>query len=326
MHFRNGAVAFSYITMLLLVLVDQGVVGLDDPLANWLPELPDADRVTLRMLTNMTAGYQDYVANQQLIEEFYANPFRHWTPQELIAIGLSAPRAFEPGTNWAYSHTNWVILGLALEKIGGKPLASLLHEFVLAPLGLNNTASWPTAVVPDPALHAYSSERREQLRIPHGTRFYEESTYWNPSWTTAEGAVQTTNIYDMATTAVAVGQGTLLSPQSHEAMVTGRLGFGRPLAGCFNCFTLTPDYNYGLGVVLTRSWLLQNPLFAGAGAVDAYLPSRRIAIAVATTFTEQAFDDQGNLKHGNASQNVFAAIGAYLAPDEAPPPPSGRQD
>jgi CubicO group peptidase (beta-lactamase class C family) len=327
MHFHNGSVVFSYMSMLLLVWVDQGVVSLDDPLSNWLPELPDAERVTLRMLTNMTAGYQDYVANQQLIEAFYANPFRQWTPQELIAIGLAAPRVFEPGTNWAYSHTNLVILGQALEKIGGKPLASLLQEFVLAPLGLNNTATWPTAVVPEPALHTFSSERREQLGIPRGTRFYEESTYWNPSWTTAEGAIQTTNIYDMATTAVAVGEGTLLSPASHQAQVSPfPLGFGAPQAGCFNCATLTRDYNYGLGVVLTRSWILQNPLFAGWGAVEAYLPSRRIAVAVSTTFGEQSFDEQGNLKHGNASQNVFAEIGAYLAPEDAPPQPTGRVD
>ena len=162
-------------TMLLLVWVDQGLVRLDDPLSNWLPELPDAERVTLRMLTNMTAGYQDYVANQQLIEAFYAVPFRQWTPQELIAIGLAAPRVFEPGTNWAYSHTNYVILGQALEKIGGKPLASLLREFVLAPLGLNNTA--PGRRPLSRALHTFSSECREQLGIPRGTRFYEESTY-----------------------------------------------------------------------------------------------------------------------------------------------------
>jgi CubicO group peptidase (beta-lactamase class C family) len=327
MHFHNGAVVFSYMTTLLLVFVDQGLVRLDDPLSHWLPELPDAERVTLRMLANMTAGYQDYVANQQLIEAFYADPFRPWTPQELIAIGLSAPRVFEPGSNWAYSHTDYVILGEALERIGGKPLATLLQEYVLAPLGLNNTASWPTAVVPEPVLHTFSSERREQLGIPRGTRFYEEATFWNPSWTTARGAIQTTNIYDMATTAVAVGEGTLLSRESHQAQVgPGLLGLGAPLAGCFNCATLNRDYNYGLGVVLSRSWILQNPLFAGCGAIEAYLPSRRIAIAVATTFGEQSFDEQGNYTHGNASQNVFAAIGAYLAPEDAPPQPSGRVD
>src|SRR5215210_4652953 len=109
MHFRNGAVAISYMATLLLRLVDQQVVALDDPLATWLPELPDADQVTLRMLTNMTAGYPDYVQNPKLIQSVYENPFRQWTPEELIAIGLSTPRLFAPGANWDYSHTNYVI-------------------------------------------------------------------------------------------------------------------------------------------------------------------------------------------------------------------------
>jgi CubicO group peptidase (beta-lactamase class C family) len=111
MHFRNGAVAVSYMSTLLLQLVDQKVVSLDDKLSNWLPELPDAERVTLRMLANMTAGYPDYVVNEQFIEAFYANPFRQWTPQEQIDIALSTPRVFEPGTNWDYAHSNYVILG-----------------------------------------------------------------------------------------------------------------------------------------------------------------------------------------------------------------------
>jgi hypothetical protein len=58
-------------------------------------------------------------------------------------------------------------------------------------------------------LHAFSSERREPLGIAPATRFYEESTYWNPSWTLAQGAIQTTNIDDLAATAVAVGTGAL---------------------------------------------------------------------------------------------------------------------
>ena len=92
MHFRNGAVAISYMSTLLLRLVDQNVVTLDDPLATWLPDLPDADRVTLRMLANMTAGFPDYVQNAAFQQAFYADPFRQWTPDELIAIGLSTPR------------------------------------------------------------------------------------------------------------------------------------------------------------------------------------------------------------------------------------------
>jgi hypothetical protein len=113
-------------------------------------------------------------------------------------------------------------------------------------------------------LHAFSSERRGLLGIDPGTRFNEESTYWSPSWTLAQGAIETTNIYDMAATAEAVGMGALLSPESHQAQVgSSLLGFGSASAGCPSCRTLDQRFNYGLGVVLSRSWILQNPLFFG---------------------------------------------------------------
>jgi CubicO group peptidase (beta-lactamase class C family) len=239
MHFRNGAVAFFYVSTLLLRLVDQQVITLDDPLATWLPNLPDADQVTLRMLANMTAGYPDYVQNPKLAQELYADPFRQWTPEELIDIGLSTPRVFAPGTNWDYSHTDYVILGQALEKITGQPLDVALQEQVLGPMGLRNTVAWSTPEISEPVLHAFSAERRQALGIPDGTPFLEESTYWNPSWTFAQGAIQTTDIVDMTTTAVAVGEGTVLSPASHQAQIApDLLGFGKPLEGCPACHTL----------------------------------------------------------------------------------------
>jgi CubicO group peptidase (beta-lactamase class C family) len=80
MHFRNGAVAISYMSTLLLRLVDQQVVTLDDTIGAWLPDLPDADQVTLRMLANMTAGYPDYVQNPKLSQEVYADPFHTVEP------------------------------------------------------------------------------------------------------------------------------------------------------------------------------------------------------------------------------------------------------
>jgi CubicO group peptidase (beta-lactamase class C family) len=319
MHFRNGAVVDEKEQQGRHVGDRDGACGLDDPIAAWLPDLPDADLVTPRMLANMTAGYPDYVQNSRLDADLYANPFRQWTAEELIEIGLSTPRRFAPGANWDYSHTNYVILGQVLERVGEQPLAVLLRERVLDPLGLVNTRSDETAAIPEPVLHAFSSERRTALGIPAGTRFYEESTFWNPSWTLAPGAVQTTNIADMARTAAAIGDGTLLSPASHEAQIApDLLGFGAPLEGCPACHTLDERYNYGLGVVLSGPWILQNPLFAGCGSVAAYLPDKKIAIALATTFNESAFDDEGNNAHARASWNIFAAIAATLAPDDAP--------
>jgi CubicO group peptidase (beta-lactamase class C family) len=321
MHFRNGAVAISYMSTLLLRLVDQNVVTLDDPLATWLPDLPDAESVTLRMLANMTAGYPDFEKNVEFQQAYYADPFREWTAEERIALSLSVPRVFAPGTNWDYSHSNSVILGEALQKITGQPLDVALQEQVLDPMGLRNTVAWATPQITEPVLHAFSSERRPVLGIPAGTRFYEETTYWNPSWSLATGSIETTDIVDMATSAVAVGEGTILSLESHQAQVApDLLGFGAPLAGCPTCRTLNASLHYGLGVVLSGSWILQNPLFGGYGGVMAYLPARKIAIAVVTTFGEESFDDEGNYKHPSHVA-LYAAIGAYLAPDDPPPAP-----
>ena len=104
---------------------------------------------------------------------------------------------YKPGTNWNYAHTNYVLLGMAIEKATGKKVQDLLSDKVLRPLGLTNTVASLTAEIPSPVLHAFTSERRQALGIPAATPFYEDSTFWNPSWTITHGAIQTTNIYDL---------------------------------------------------------------------------------------------------------------------------------
>jgi CubicO group peptidase (beta-lactamase class C family) len=272
------------------------------------------------MLANMTSGYADHVQDEGFLAAVNTDPFRQWTPQELIDISIGKPHVFEPGTNWDYTHTGYVILGQALEKIGDKPMATLMQENILDPLDLNNTTGSATPAIPEPVLHAFTSERRATLGVDAGARFYEESTFWNPSWTIAEGAIQTTNIYDMAASAEAIGTGALLTPESHQLQIgTDLVGFGTPLEGCPTCHTLDESWNYGLGVVRMGPWIVQSPLFAGWGSVMAHLPSERIAVAVVSTFGEQSFDEQGNYRYGYASQDIFAAIAALLAPDAAPP-------
>jgi CubicO group peptidase (beta-lactamase class C family) len=212
MHFRNGAVAISYVSTLLLMLVDEKKVSLDDKVSKWLPDIPHSDEVTLGQLAQMTSGYTDYViGNEEVDTQLYADPFRQWTTDEILASVTSKPLLYAPGTNWNYAHTNYVILGLALEKITGKKMQDVLQEKVLGPLGLTNTTDPGTPAIPEPALHAFTSERRSQLGIPAATPFYEESTYWNPSWTITHGAIQTSNIFDVTETAVGIGTGKLLS-------------------------------------------------------------------------------------------------------------------
>jgi CubicO group peptidase (beta-lactamase class C family) len=198
MHFRNGALAFTYMSTLLLEFVDQKKVTLETKLSAYFPDLPSAGRITLRNLSQMTSGYADYVYQPETIQGLYRNPFRQWTPEELIHIGVSKPMEFAPGTNWGYSHTNYVILGRVLEKIAGMPLADAIRQYVLEPMGLKQTGALSTPAIPEPVLHAFTSERREELGIKSGIPFYEEATFWNPSWTTIEGAVETTDISDLS--------------------------------------------------------------------------------------------------------------------------------
>lgn len=319
MHFRNGAVAISYVATLLLRLVDEKKVGLDDKLSTWLPDVPNADRVTLGQLAQMTSGYVDYViGNEPMNAELYRDPFRQWTTDQLLGYAVDKPLLYEPGTNWNYAHTNYVLLGLALEKATGQDMPRLLSQKVLGPLGLTNTANSFTPDIPAPVLHAFSSERRQSLQIPPGTPFYEESTFWNPSWTITHGAIQTTDIYDLAATAEGIGSGRLLSRDSYQKMISTQLrGKTTTLPGCSTCAVQNDFYTYGLGIVISGHWLLQNPLFSGYAAVEGYLPSRRIAIAVAVTYNQEAFDSQGD--YTNEADTLFRRIGVEMAPDDAPP-------
>ena len=324
MHFRNGAVAISYVSTLLLKLVDDNKVRLDDKMSKWLPDFPHADQVTLGQLAQMTSGYPDYVlGNDAFDAALYANPFKQWTTDDILAQIRSRPLLYPPGTNWNYAHTNYVLLGLALEKATGQDMPTLLNDKVLRPLGLSQTANFDTPEIPSPVLHAFSSERRAALMIPPGMPFYEESTYWNPSWTITHGAIQTTNIYDLEATAVGIGSGKLLSADSYKAMVSTDLrGKTHAQEGCPTCFEQNDVYTYGLGIIISGHWLLQNPQLAGYAAVEGYLPSQKIAVAVANTYEPQAFDDQGN--YSNEADTLFRRVAAEMAPNDAPPMPPAK--
>ncbi len=319
MRFRNGAVAFAYVSTLLLRYVDQGKVDLDDTIDQWLPDLPNADKVTLRMLANQTSGYPDYERDEDWERAFNNNPFHKWTYAQRLKVALAKPPLFEPGTNWSYSHTNYMVLGKILSEVGGKPLATLLRREVLNPMGLTSTVADQNAGIPAPVLHAFSSERRGALGLPPQVPFYEESTFWNMAWGTPVGATQTTDIRDLTTTARSIGTGQLLSRKSYRAMTAPRLrGFGQRQDNCTpSCFQQSVGYTYGLGIVISGDWLLQNPLLGGYGATMAYLPGKDVSIAVVTTYKQQAFSEEGGYR--NASDAIFREVGALMAPKQAPP-------
>ena len=135
MHFRNGAVAFSYLGTLLMKFVDEHKTKLDDTIERWMPDLPQANKITLKMLANQTSGYPDYETDPKFLAAWNADPFHIFTYDERLKIAFSRPIMFEPGTNWSYAHTNFMILGEILSKIGKKPLDTLLPKRCLTQWG-----------------------------------------------------------------------------------------------------------------------------------------------------------------------------------------------
>ncbi|MFC9734574.1 serine hydrolase domain-containing protein [Streptomyces roseolus] len=301
MRFRAGSVAFAHIGTALLRLVEQRRVGLDDTVERWLPEVPRAREITLRMLASNTSGLHDYVTDPAFGAELSPHPFRAWTPDELLAFPFSHDFWYDPGTNWSYSHANYLLLIRAMERITGTRIDRLVRELVTDPLGLRETRNSFTPEIPGRVLHAFTSDRG----------LYEESTFWNPSWTTGPGAVITSTVCDMARSAQGIGSGELIGPRSYRVLLDpGTVGLGTPTKTCpaSICLRQTAERHFGLGVLVSGGWLFQNPSFSGYAALQAYLPPKRLAIAVSATETATTAD-------GNMAQVVAGRIAAALAPE-----------
>ncbi len=120
MHYRIGGIAETFMSTLLLMLVEQGHISLDDKISRWFPRLLASDRVTVRMLAANTAGYIDYVTVDDFVKLQLAEPFRTFTDEELINYSVRDGKMnFAPGTSQQYSHTDNVILGQVIQRATG---------------------------------------------------------------------------------------------------------------------------------------------------------------------------------------------------------------
>ena len=325
MHFRNGAVAISYVSTLLLKLVDEQKVSLDDKLSKFLPEIPHADKVTLGQLAQMTSGYVDYViGNTKMNDALYADPFRRWTVHELLQFAVDQPLLYEPGTNWNYAHTNYVLLGLALEKATGQEMPKLLSEKVLRPLGLTNTANSLTAGDSGSGIACVQlgaprvpqdSRRHTVLRGDHATGIRP-----GPSPTVRSRRPTSTTWRQQRSASVRAGSCRRSPTRRWCPPIFAARPTNSPAAPPASSRTrATPT---GSGSSSPATGCCRIPMFAGYAAAEAYLPSQKVAIAVAVTYAPEAFDDSGD--YPNAAEMLFRKIGAELAPDDAPPMPPAK--
>lgn len=152
MRLRVGSITKTFVCAAVLRQVEQGQIDLDAPVSRYLPELVRGDAVTVRMLMNHTSGFAEYLpyafpslrglptSHDVSAESIDQNRFRRFDPLELIALGLAAPAAGEPGgTPGAYSNTNYLLLGQLLARVTGVPAEEYVTRDVIDRAGLAHT-------------------------------------------------------------------------------------------------------------------------------------------------------------------------------------------
>ncbi len=235
-RFRVGSVTKTFTAALMLDLVADGKVGLDTSAASYLPEFNLDPRITVRMLLQHTSGVFNHTGQYNPDgtinpgipwsgREWVDNRFHTYQPEELVRLSLSKPLNFEPGTNWAYANTNYVLARLVIERAAGNSYAEEMQRRILWPLGLKGTiVPGTSAEIPGPHAHAYYEyEEAGELKTVDITR-------QNPSWVSSGGDMISTT-KDLQTFISALMSGKLLpAPQMAEML------------------TPHPMYGYGLGL------------------------------------------------------------------------------
>jgi len=134
MRYSIGSISKQYTAAAVLLLAEQGKLSLDDPVSRFVPNLTRGNEVTIRELLSHTSGYQDYWP-QDYVPPFMLQPV---TADKILDLWARKPLDFDPGTEWQYSNTNFVIAGLIVEKASGEPILQFLSEHIFAPLGMKS--------------------------------------------------------------------------------------------------------------------------------------------------------------------------------------------
>jgi D-alanyl-D-alanine carboxypeptidase len=142
-RFRVGSITKTFVATVVLQLAGEGRLSLDDTVEHWLPgEVPGGAAITVRQLLTMTSGLYDYIdgGDDTVLRRELADPGVRWAPADLVAIAAAHAPRFAPGTSWAYSNTNYILLGQIVERAAGQPIDALLRARVFAPAGLRATS------------------------------------------------------------------------------------------------------------------------------------------------------------------------------------------
>ena len=273
--FSIASITKTFTAALILGLVEDGRLNLDSPAKTFLPTVALDPRITVRQLLDHTSGLRDFYFDPRIDKALLAKPGRVWDAKR--SLGYVGKPYGKPGAAWHYSNTNYLVLGLVAEAVGGAPIATQLRERFFDPLGLAHT--W------------YQGKEAPEGALARGYRFTGADAKLPPislsdgsavapftSVVTASGGAGSiaSSADDLARWAAALYDGDALAPGVREAMI------GTPVP------TIKGELatGYGLGVQVVdiggRRTYGHSGRFLGARSAVRWLANERIAIAVMT--------------------------------------------
>ncbi len=263
-EFGIASITKTFVTAVVMQLAQEGALSLDDPLAKYLPDYPQAADITLRMLLSHTAGIFDYFTSPKYVGEVYADPTRVWTFKQILSL-VGKPYC-DPGTCYHYSNTDFVLLGKVVELATGDTIANEIRRRLIDPLHLRHTVFQPDELPAVDAAHGFLGDK-------HG---FQDQTGDSPV------------IANMSAVTVAWSAGAMASTPTDLADWASALYGGQVVSAdsLAQMLTFTPGAEYGLG---THEHVYGGRLAVGhygsiRGFVDEmwYFPADRLSIVVCT--------------------------------------------
>ncbi|MGY0057236.1 serine hydrolase domain-containing protein [Streptomyces sp. LZ34] len=220
-HYRAGSTVKSFVATVALQLVGEGRLALEDTVDRWLPGVVsghgnDGRRITVRQLLQHTSGLRGYTSIREVFPAgysargYYENRFRHYTAGELVAAAVGYPPNSEPGAAYRYSNTNYVLIGMIIERVTGHPWRTEVRDRVIRPLGLTGTSlPGDRPYLPAPYAHGYHTYSEDGRRV--------DTTVFNSTAADASGDLVTTP-HDVNRFFSALITGRLLRPAEFAEM------------------------------------------------------------------------------------------------------------
>ncbi|MFD8703077.1 serine hydrolase domain-containing protein [Kitasatospora sp. NPDC059648] len=306
MSSRIGSETKTFTATAVLRLVDQGKVGLDDPISRYVDGVPGGDGITVRQLGEMRSGLFPYTSDPGFVNTFVNDPNHVFTPDQLLAYGYKHPAVFPPGSRFQYSNSNYILLGKLIEKVSGQSAGDFLRAQVFSPASVGKTSFPGDAKLPDPHAHGYTNQ------TPDGS--VQDATGWNPSWAWTAGAVIST-LGDLESWARTVATGSVISPASQtERMKMLPTG--------------DPNVSYGFGLFDNNGWIGHNGSMPGYESVAVYMPDARATLVMLLNTDVSSQGQEPSTLFAHEITKIISPKHVYALPAEtaspsAPGPASG---